>query len=52
MEWRPPPDGIKCAIVMFPNVTAEEKRKRRKSSAMTGHRDDDCGDGYKQERGK
>ena len=25
MEWMPPPDGIKCAIVMFPNVTAEEK---------------------------
>jgi transposase len=25
MEWMPPPDGIKCAIVMFANVTAEEK---------------------------
>jgi transposase len=25
MEWMPPPDGIECAIVMFPNVTAEEK---------------------------
>lgn len=25
MEWMPPPDGIECANVMFPNVTAEEK---------------------------
>lgn len=25
MEWMPPPDGIECAIVMFPNVTEEEK---------------------------
>lgn len=25
MEWMPPPDGIKCVIVMFSNVTVEEK---------------------------
>ena len=25
MEWMPPPDGIKCAILMFANVTTEEK---------------------------
>lgn len=25
MEWMPPLDGIKCAIVMFANVTAEDK---------------------------
>ena len=24
MEWMPPPYGIKCAIVMFPDVTVEE----------------------------
>lgn len=25
MEWMPTPDGINCAIVILPNLTAEEK---------------------------
>lgn len=34
MEWMPPPDGIKCAIVMFPNVTVDEKASMDEASIV------------------